>query len=227
MKILHVAMFCICGVIPALKGATLTLSIAAYPDISKIMEHVKKTDHGAHTIISNLANPSQVAGIFATYAGMLEASNTSGFITFPRKQTQTHLHVLVTNRITPITMSDQTIYQWERNPEAPATMYLFNRTSDPDTGLTYWDVQNKEIPTDNVIPIDTLIIIAHPNNIFIPTGITLADAGPNLVLPTVYIRKSVDITDDAFYILDLSHLFAQVHLAHVKKPTYYASQPEE
>jgi hypothetical protein len=207
--------------------STVTVSIRPYPHLRKTVHRLKKTGIIAHTNLTNLVNPSQVAGIFATYAGFLETSDTFGTIIFPRKQTNTTVHVLVTSHIKPIVMFEQTIAQWELEPGTPANFYLFNRVSDTDTGLTYWDVQEQPVPENNLIPIDTLIVIAHPKNIHIPIGITLSDAGPNLLLPTMYTRKGINVVDDALYVLDLSHLFGQVHLAHSKKPSSYAVQPKE
>jgi hypothetical protein len=210
-----------------LYSSILTLTIQPYPRKHITVRRLKTTSGIDHAKLSKMVNPSQVAGIFATYAGFIESSDSFGQIVFPRKQTNTTLYVLVTNRITPIVMFEQTIAHWERVPDAPSRMYTYSRITDPETNLTYWDVQEAPLSTDSIIPLETLIIIAHPNNIFIPTGITITQEGPNLVLPTIYARKGIDIINDSLYVLNLAHLFGQVHLAHTKKASYYASQPTD
>ncbi|HEV2916566.1 MAG TPA: hypothetical protein VGW78_02365 [Candidatus Babeliales bacterium] len=205
--------------------ATITVPFRPYPHIRKTIYQLKKTGTISHIKLSSLVNPWQVAGIFATYAGYLESSDHFGYIIFPRKQVQPVLHVLIAHKIEPIVMFEQTISHWIIVNGSPAAMYRFERISDSDIGLTYWNVQQEQLPPDNAISLDTLIIIAHPDNIYIPLGITLTDAGPNLFLPTFYTRKNIKVTDNALYMLDLAHLFGQVHLAHIKKPMYYAIQP--
>lgn len=208
----------------ALCSALIKLTIQSYPRKHLIIRRLKTAGGIDHAKLSKMVNPSQIAGIWATYAGFIESSDSFGQITFPRKQTNTTLFVLITNRITPIVMFEQTIAHWERVPDAPSRMYKYSRITDPETNLTYWDVQDMPLSADINIPLETLIIIAHPNNIFVPTGITITQEGPNLLLPTLYAHKGIDIINDSLYILNLTHLFGQVHLAHTKKASYYASQ---
>src|SRR5919106_1200435 len=124
MKIsLRIGIF-LCGMISySIFGATITVSMRSYPQIRKTIYQLKKTGVISHIKLSNLVNPWQVAGIFATYAGYLESSDSFGYIIFPRKQVQPLLHVLITNRIEPIVMLKQTISHWIISPGSPAALY--------------------------------------------------------------------------------------------------------
>jgi hypothetical protein len=202
----------------------ITLTIRSYPNMHKTIRRLKKAGGADHMKLSHMVNPSQTAGIFATYAGFLEASDHFGQIIFPRKQTNAELYMLITNHITPTIMFQQTVAHWERAPNTPAHMYKYTRISDPETNLVYWKVEEAPLSESLLIPIETLVVMAHPKNIFVPIGITLTDGGTNLLLPPIYARKGIDIINNSLSVLNLAHLFGQVHLAHTKKASYYASQ---
>ncbi len=210
-----------------LECATITVRLRAYPNAEKIVQKLKKPGKIAQYTVEGLVNHNMVTGIFATYAGFLEASNSYGYIVFERKHNQPVVYLLVTKHITPIVMFEQTIQHWKLIPEISAQFYKIERITDADTELTYWQVEQADIPKDNVIPLETIIIIAQPKHIYVPTGITLTDTGPNLLLPNVYTRKGIKIINNSLYILNLAHLFGQVHVTHDKKATYYALQPQE
>lgn len=211
------------------QSATLTLRIRSYPDAHRTVKKLKKAGNIAKQHLNGLgtANSSPIVGIFATYAGYLEASNVHGDIIFTRKHNQPKLNLLITPQITPVVMFEQTIQNWQLIPTVQAQLYTIERETDENTQLTYWNVQEKELPEDNTIPLETIIIIAKPKHMVMPTGITLTDTSTNLVLPHVYTRKGIDIVGNSLYILNLSHLFGQVHVMHDKKETRYALQPTD
>jgi len=211
----------------ALNSSTITLRISPYPAKQHPMPSMQHPSVASHHTLDHLINSSRITGVFATYAGFLEASNTDGFIIFPRKHTNAKVNLLVTNQITPIVMFEQTIQNWQILPHAATEMYQAERTTDPETGLTYWEVSAAELPTDLTIPLETIIIIAEPAHMYIPIGISLTDSGPNLVLPTIYTRKGIHIVENSLYMLQLAHLFRPAHIIHTTKDLYYALQLHE
>lgn len=207
-------------------SATITVQVRAYPDVHFVKNLTKPDKLASHTL-NRIGKNTHNAGIFGTYAGFLEASNPHGYIVFPRKHTNPSLKLLLTNRITPIIMFEQTIQHWQLIPNEDAQLYTIEKTTDPDTQLTYWNVTKAELPEDNVIPMETLIIVAQPQHIYVPTGITITDDGPNLILPPIYTRKDINAVDNSLYMLNMAHLFGQVHVTHEKKDLYYRQQPKE
>lgn len=211
----------------SLLGSTITLRIHPYPDIEKNIERLKHPSTLARNHLDAISYHSLITGIFVTYAGFLEASNSDGYIIFPRKHIEAKVHLLITSQITPIVMFEQTIDHWEVVPNVPRKMYTFTQNNDPETNLTYWQVEDANVPENNIIPLETLIIITEPEYIHVPVGITLTNEGPNLILPTIYVHKEIPIIENSLYILKLAHLFRPAHVLHTKTETYHALQLHE
>ncbi len=168
---------------------------------------------------------SPTSGIFATYGGFLNATTYGGLLTFPLKHTQPRLNLIITTHILPIVMFEQTIQHFEIVPGVPVDWYTLERITDDETGLTFWDTQKATPPSDNRIPLDSIVIIAKPENIYVPTGITITDSGANFFLPTIYAKSSIQITKNSLYLLNFAHLFGQVNMHHETRPLSYQIQP--
>ncbi len=119
-------------------------------------------------------------------------------------------------------MFQATVSHWELVPGTPAVMYHAELKEDRDTQLTFWDIQKAPLPEDNKIPLqDALIIIAKPHDIIIPTGITLSAPSANLIVPDMYIKRSIQIARNALYMLNLSFLFRPIDLLYRKAKINY------
>lgn len=173
-------------------------------DTANKLEYPKKL---ARHHIEGIVERNPIAGIFSTYAGFIEASNVNGQILFPRKHTQPKVNLIITNKLTPIMMFSQTVHHWELEEIAPAAMYTIERKQDEETNQFYWDVQEAKVPKDYIIPLESIVIIAKPHYIYVPTGITLTDDSPNLVLPNIYVKRGINIIANSLYMLNLMHLF--------------------
>lgn len=182
-----------------------------------------KKPHGiAKQSLNGIIHHAGVSGIFSSYFGFLNASDVNGQTVFPRKQSKSVFEIIVTNKITPIMMFQATVSHWELVPGVPAAMYHAEQKEDPDTKLTFWDIQKVPVPQDNRIPLqESLIIIAKPQNIIIPTGITLTEPSANLMLPDMYVRQSIQTARNALYILNISFLFRPIDLLYKKEKTRY------
>ena len=199
----------------------ISLFIRPYPQAHITAQKIKKTGKIARHTIEGIADYQIPAGIFSTYAGYLNISDLDGQIVFPRKHTKPIIQLIITTRITPILMFEKTIHHWELVPGVPAQMYTFKRTFDEETKTFYWEVEPTKLPEDNIIPLSALIIFAKPRYFYIPTGITITDDSPNLILPTIYARKGIKITNNALYVFNLSHFFGQVYYRYKKQPKLY------
>lgn len=207
----------------------ITTFFRDYPSVEE--EHAQKLGHSlgsskklARHQIESIANHNRRAGIFATYAGYVHASDVKGQLTFPRKHTRPFLYVIVSNNIIPIIMLKNTIHHWEIAPGAPYAAYTFERKKDEETKQYFWDVQRIKNLKDNVIPLESLLIFSQPDYIYIPTGITLTKNNPNLILPDIYVKKGFNLIKNSLYVLNLNQYLGQTNIQYQKKPTSYQMQ---
>lgn len=102
----------------SLCDVVITTFFRDYPTVEK--EHAQQLSHNlgfskklARHQIEKIADHNLRAGIFATYAGYVHASDVKGQLTFPRKHTRPFLYVIITNNIVPIIMIQNTIHHWK------------------------------------------------------------------------------------------------------------------
>jgi len=210
---------------PAMHGATITLNFKPYPNMAQALEHLKKPDKLAHHMLVGITEQAPIAGITGTYAGYLQASDEDGFMVFPRKQTGNMLYILVTPEISPILMFPHTVKEWILNHPKNHVHFTVTRTTDPETDLTYWDIMESPLDLEKPLPMETIILFANPQDLVIPTGITLTNTAANLQLPTIYSQNSLDTSLEAATVMNISYLFNPVDLCHVKQDKYAAEQP--
>ncbi len=204
-----------------LASPVITFFMRPYPNAEKMIKKMKKPGKIARYTIERLADYSLSAGIFSTYGGFIQISNSNGQTTFPYKHQDPMVYLIITQKITPITMLDLMIDHWELVAGTPAAIYTIERKEDKETKTFYWDIKESQLPEDNKLPLKSLVIIAKPKNIFVPTGIALTQDNPNLLLPDIYVRKGIKITHNALYILNLRHFFGQLRNSYKKEETRF------
>ena len=160
--------------------------------------------------LKKLHQEAPITGIFCTYAGFLSLSNGIGQVTFPLKHNEPKLSIIITDKIHPMLMAANTIHHWEIPIDDTASQFDIERKEDEETGLTYWDIRKQTPPANRIIPTQSILLFAKPNNFFIPEGISLTSNGPNLVLPTIYARRSIDIATNAIHALAIRQFFDSV-----------------
>ena len=158
-----------------------------------------------------------VDGIFASYGGYITVSNFDGQVTFPLRQDKKEVFVLITRRITPIMMNQNTVSNFELEPGTPAKMYSFKKEYNKDANAWYWNIEEKDLPQNNIIPVTTIIIFSKPEKIVIPIGIYLSEKSPHLLLPSIYVKKNVNKLGSALYVLNLKNLFADIETMYKRK----------
>lgn len=209
----------------------LTFFFRDYPALSSesfSVEKFRKPHSIAKRTIEGVTQHNRIAGIFSCYFGFLNASNQNGQTSFPRKQSNPALKILITDKISPVMMFQTMVSHWELVPGSQAELYNCTQKTDDSTKLSFWEIEQGELPNDKIIsPTDTLIIFAKPKNIYVPTGITLAPTGANLILPDMYVKKGIQSITNALYVLNFSFLFRPIDLLYKKAPTYYESLVDE
>lgn len=203
-------------------GHLITFFITPYPDekISTIDDF--QADQLCNIINCHMLNLPINFGIFCTYLGYMTYSNYIGQVIFPRKTVKDSLNLLITNDIEPIFMLKNTIAYWKIFDDASAKMYKLDRKQDNETKLFYWNVQEKQLPKKNKIPLHTIIILANPDDIFLGSGIIQTTGGPQLVLPNIYIKYNKNYVSNALFTLSIKPFFSQIKKIYNERPIGYA-----
>lgn len=208
-----------------LQSATITLTFKPYPNVKETLEALKKPDKLAHHTLVRITERAPIKGIFGAYAGYMQASNENGQMIFPRKQTSNNLFLLITPEIEPVLMFPNTVKEWHVVPGKPYAYFSVNRITDPETELTYWEVAEAQLDLTKPLELETIILTAQPQDLVVPTGITLTNTSTNLQLPTIYSQNSLDTSLASITMMNIAYLFNAVDQCAVKKDTYFAEQP--
>ncbi len=175
----------------------------------------------ARSTLRNFIKTNIAAGIFASYGGFLTLSAGTGQVTFPRKHTPPFVYLVITSRMTPIMMAGNTVHHWELEEGTPAQMYRVERKDEETTKRYYWDIQKVDLPKDNRIPLESILIVAKPKHIYVPTGTTPSNDNPQLVLPDIFVKKGINHVARALYMLNLRHFFGSISSEYKKEATRY------
>jgi hypothetical protein len=210
----------------------ITFFIRPYPEPIQFtydQARTKITDHHtnvARRLLKHTLKKEPTVGIFGSYMGYLQPSNRDGQLTFPRSQQGTEVKLLITPLIRPVMMIGNTVHHWVTIDEYPAELYSIEREQDSETKLYYWNTQKIPLPENKRISLDTIIIFAKPTSIFVPTGITITENSPHLILPDIYARKEINSALDALRILKIRPFYSTVPRAYKKlTDTDYAELP--
>ncbi len=207
----------------------ITIFLKPYPELSlkegseKLGPKLAKPGKLSSTRAKHILKPS-IAGIFATYGGFLTISDLNGEVSFPRKHTKPFLYLLITEKLSPIIMSGNTIHHWDLEEDAAAAMYLMEQKWDEQAGIHYWDVSQVPVPENDHVPLESLTIFADPKYIYVPLGISTLKESPHLILPDIYIKKGINLTASALFILNLSQYFGSIIPMYKKQPDRYLRQ---
>lgn len=207
----------------------ITVFLKPYPDISvkaaseKLAPKLNKLGKISSNRVKHMLPPS-VSGIFATYGGFLTVSDLNGEITFPRKHTKPFIYLLITEKLSPVVMAGNTIHHWELEEDAPAVMYLLEQKWDSDINIYYWDVSQVPLPANHHVPLESIALFSDPKYVYVPQGISMFKESPHLILPDIYIKRGINLTASALFILNLTHYFGSILPLYKKQPDRYLKQ---
>jgi hypothetical protein len=199
-------------------NATISFFFKPFHSPEKIVSNLTKPDALATHTINGIINHVPIAGIFATYAGFITTSDYNGEVIFPRKHTKPVVDIIITTEIIPVALFENTIDHWRLAKGVHAEMYRFTEHYNKETDEYFWQSERIDLPADKKIPLSAMIIIAKPNNIFIPSETAPTIKSANLVLPTLYVEKGINIVLNSTYILHIRHLFKPVDLQKKRQP---------
>lgn len=202
-------------IIPCRAYDVITFFFKQYPldqDQAMIQKTCAQLKNPAHTntyCINTLLDHAPITGIISTYAGFMNTSDLNGQVVYPRRHKEEKLYFLITPTITPVFMTQNTIHHWEINSGVPAELYSATKIQEKETGEYYWDIRKMPLPDDKVVPLESILIFAKPDNIVIQTGLIAAPKTHNLILPDIYVKKGINLLSSALYILNLRHFFGR------------------
>lgn len=200
-------------------GAVISVTFREYPIIqdsykaNKIANKLTQPGKQAkHKMKSYSRKKHLVAGIFGTYAGYLTVSDLFGNLIFPRLHSGSFVYIIVTTKMTPIMMIGNTIHHWELEEGTPAKMYKAELKQDDQIKLFFWDMQEVPLPENKIIPsAQSIVIMARPQDIYVPLGVTPTHESPHLLLPELYVKKSINKLSHALYMLNINLFFGTIH----------------
>lgn len=210
----------------------VTFFIQTYPTNTATLDHHKLYNTITSTgklhnkiLRKNILQTQTNDGIFSAYWGYLAVSDLNGQVSFPRFQQSNSFNLLITDRIQPIMMLGNTIHHWQLEANVDAKLYSFQFYQDPGHE-DYWNIEEKILPSDKRISLDTIILFAKPKDIYIMIGKQPATENPNIVLPDViYAKKSLNRIAPALWLLKMRQFFGPVIKNYKKEaPTYYSEQ---
>jgi len=208
----------------------ITFFLRPYPqihDAQKALKKIKKMtrpEKYAKYALEAATNRYFTSGIFGTYMGYLDLSDLNGQIMFPRRHNKPSLNIAITKHIYPVLMLENTVHHWKISDRSKATMYNIERKYDILAKTYFWETKKIEIPQDNIISKDTIVIIAKPKYVYIPEGITITKKSPQFILPDIYVKKGINKIQNTLYIFGIKNLFVTLDEAYKKSKTKYIEQ---
>lgn len=230
LKIAYFLIFSYLGSYQATFG-TITIFVRPYPEaqatrIEKFEQQIETPGKlSAKTIKNHYFSHMPNTGLFATYMGYLSLTDPNGQLTFPRKSAKTTFNLLVTPNIKPIFMLGNTIHHWEIDHSVPNKLYTVTQKQDPATKRWLWETKKGTLPRNDIISLNTIVLFAKPSNIVVPEGVTLTTNNPQLILPDIFAKKSLNIPRRALNVLMIRQFFGPLHKT-IKKdsPTTFSEQ---
>lgn len=158
-------------------------------------------------------------GIIAAYNGQIAQSDKNGKLVFQRTTQQENFFLIVTPRLQPVYDIDNTIAYFYLPENTGYQAFNINKILDQDTSTYLWQVEPTTLPANKKIPSHSIIIYAKPDNVVIPTGVTMTHNNPNLTLPPIYVRPTINHLDNALFILNIKQYFAPIRRLYNQAPS--------
>lgn len=179
-------------------------------DPEKYSKQLKQPNFFYQTISNMHKYDSAAPGVMCLYGGNVALSDKNGQIIFKRNQQTPNTYFLVTKSVLPAYMiAPSTVHNWMLDPKEPAALYFAEFKANDALELYYFEISQAKLPEDHNIPLNTIIFIADPKDVFIPTGATLTDLSQNLTLPNIYIKRDFCFIHNSLYTLAIKQYFRE------------------
>jgi len=119
---------------------------------------------------------------------------------------------VVTRKVVPVVAFGNTIDHLAFDKAEQVGFYTIEREKDDVSGALFWRIAKADVPADNKLPLDSIILFAKPKNVEPALGETPTKPGQHFILPDVQVKKGVKIVQRSLYVLSISHFFKPVRL---------------
>jgi hypothetical protein len=206
----------------------ISKSIAAQEAQSRELEKIKKNidtkTPGQNSIkiaknaLFKKLNPP-LSGIMGLYSGYWGISNQMGILSFPLRHAAQKIVLAITPVITPIKIKGSTISHLEyvTDNNNPTKIYTCEMKKD-EKQVSFWEIKETPVPQDKRVSPSTVVILAKPDNFFVPTGIIMATENVQLILPNIYVISRSSIESAVLRNLDISRFFECIE-KNIDKPS--------
>jgi hypothetical protein len=178
-------------------------------DPEKYSKQLKQPNFFYQTMLNMPKYNNAIEGIMALYGGNVALSDKNGQMIFKRNQQTPNIYFLVTPSVLPAYMlAPSTVHNWMLDPKEPAEIYFAEFKTNDQLELYYFEISKAQLPDQN-IPLNTIIFIADPKDVLIPTGATITDLSQNLVLPNIYIKRDFCFMHNSLYTLAIKQYFRE------------------
>lgn len=149
-------------------------------------------------------------GIFFTYFGSQTTADSNNEVRFTLKTVEPKFYMLVSTSTKPVFMLFNTIDHWELKENATYAFFSIERHYDEKIKQHFWSVEQTELPNNLEIPLNTIVVEAEPEHIYVPTGITLTTDSAQLLLPPIFVKPTKKLSYNAIKFVEHGEFFARV-----------------
>ncbi len=163
-------------------------------------------------------------GIYFSYFGYVAATGIDGQVVFPRRHQKPSFTLIVTTDAQPVFMASNTIAFWQLHKNADYACYSIVKTQDAETKKWLWQVKKVSPPKNTELPVETIIVFANPEALYVPEGVTLSDSNQQLVLPPMYATQKIERPTASFKLLEVRNFFQSLGTTYKKEKIDVQSQ---
>ena len=155
----------------------------------------------------------KLSGFPLLYAGYTTLSDTDGLASFPLRHAQQKLYIAVTPDIKMIHVKGTSFSHTEYSPDmtVPLALYKLEKLED-EKKQWLWNITKIEKPDNSRINPITVVILSHPENIYIAAGSVMATPGEQMVIPPIRVVGNQDKDLVNLRILDITPHFEKVQI---------------
>lgn len=187
----------------------LTLATLFFATFNATSPHV--------VVLSFFSDPDQardiyndvIEGIPVTYFGNRTISNDVGTATFWYQGEKQVIYLLICNQVAPIMVYHNTVDHFKVPSGATYAFYIIEKKYDASLQLYFWDTQ-KIVMQESRIPLNTVIVHVHPDEVEVPTGVKPSSKSLQMVLPPIYV-KNINLAENVFRFTAISEFFARMN----------------
>lgn len=150
-----------------------------------------------------------IEGIPVTYFGNRTISDHVGLATFWYEGEKPLVYLLICNQIEPVMAYHNTVSYWKVPPHGAYSFYIIEKKYDAHLKLYFWDIQKTAMESSR-IPLNTVVVHVHPDEVDVPTGVVISSKNLQLVLPTIYV-KNINLAENVFRFTAISQFFARMN----------------